>query len=44
MKREDGKGRKFCEEFVDPPTRPQDFANTDMLEVTKMLHQNMTFA
>ncbi|XP_051946546.1 snRNA-activating protein complex subunit 1-like isoform X3 [Xyrauchen texanus] len=40
MRREDGRGRKLCEEFVDPPSRPQDFATTDMLEELSNVHEH----
>ncbi|XP_051507752.1 uncharacterized protein LOC127414073 isoform X4 [Myxocyprinus asiaticus] len=40
MRREDGRGRKLCVEFVDPPSRPQDFVTTDMLEFSH--HGNIT--
>lgn len=40
MKREDGKGKKICEEFVDPPTRPQELVTTDMLEELANVHEH----
>uniref|UniRef100_A0A671LEF0 Small nuclear RNA activating complex, polypeptide 1b n=1 Tax=Sinocyclocheilus anshuiensis TaxID=1608454 RepID=A0A671LEF0_9TELE len=36
----DGRRRKICEEFVDPPSRPQELVSTDVLEVSH--HGNIT--
>ncbi|XP_056617004.1 snRNA-activating protein complex subunit 1-like [Triplophysa dalaica] len=39
-KREDGKGTKICEEFVDPPTRIQELVTTDVLEELANVHEH----
>ncbi|XP_073689690.1 snRNA-activating protein complex subunit 1b [Garra rufa] len=40
IKREDGKKRKICEEFVDPPSRPQELVTTDLLEEIANIHEH----
>ncbi|XP_052007348.1 snRNA-activating protein complex subunit 1-like [Xyrauchen texanus] len=40
MKKEDGRGRKFCEEFFDPPSRTQDLITTDMIEELANVHDH----
>ncbi|KAA0718211.1 snRNA-activating protein complex subunit 1 [Triplophysa tibetana] len=40
MKRDDGKGRNICEEFVDPPTRTQELVTTDVLEELANVHEH----
>ncbi|XP_065152353.1 snRNA-activating protein complex subunit 1b [Paramisgurnus dabryanus] len=40
MKREDGKVKKICEEFVDPSSRPQELITTDVLEELENVHEH----
>lgn len=40
IKREDGRKRKICEEFVDPPSRPQELVTTDVLEEIANIHEH----
>ncbi|KAK2896977.1 hypothetical protein Q8A67_011465 [Cirrhinus molitorella] len=40
IKREDGKRKKVCEEFVDPPSRPQELVTTDVLEEIANIHEH----
>lgn len=40
LKREDGRKRKICEEFVDPPSRPLELVTTDLLEEIANVHEH----